>query len=345
MKSLRLELGIFMIVCFIFASCGASEAAEKAKIKFRTPPEAASVGYMLTFSLCNYINQTSQAIQAVSAEGAGSLGNIQVLFAKEDMRKDTVIFTDQQAISFAKQGFSPFKKKDPSIKVIARMFGGAVPLATLNPKIKTWGDLVGKKMIFAPPGVTDVEVGKLILKYGYGILEQVKYQNTGWGAGIDALMDGLVDAAPCLVVEQVIPAGPLKGTFARVPATAQLIDTNPPYGVHLDEKALTEAGKKTGLELGWVEIPPRSLGPNQVEPFGSLVSYKLWACHADMDPKLVYEICRVIYENSAKFGDVHAVGKGMVKEAMAAIPVYTEQDFHPGAAKFYAENGIKIGRR
>jgi TRAP-type uncharacterized transport system substrate-binding protein len=63
-----------------------------------------------------------------------------------------------------------------------------------------------------------------------------------------------------------------------------------------------------------------------------------------MDQEVVYEVCRVIYENSSRFGQVHAVGKGMTKDRLAAIPVFTESDFHPGAVKFYKEHGIKIGR-
>ncbi|MBT6095158.1 MAG: hypothetical protein HOH04_09760, partial [Rhodospirillaceae bacterium] len=60
--------------------------------------------------------------------------------------------------------------------------------------------------------------------------------------------------------------------------------------------------------------------------------------HKDLPDDLVYNMCKVFWANHASFVDVKSVWKRVKLEdalAGAAIPV------HPGAAKCYAELGVK----
>jgi TRAP-type uncharacterized transport system substrate-binding protein len=61
-----------------------------------------------------------------------------------------------------------------------------------------------------------------------------------------------------------------------------------------------------------------------------------------MEEKVAYEIVKLAHENREKFGMFHAVAKAMDPEVMAWLPVASEKDVHPGALKYYKEQGIKV---
>ena len=58
-----------------------------------------------------------------------------------------------------------------------------------------------------------------------------------------------------------------------------------------------------------------------------------------MDEKLAYQITRAVFENQAELAGVHAEAKNLRLEAQTAVgsPV----PFHPGAARYFAEKGLK----
>ncbi|MGB1027913.1 MAG: TAXI family TRAP transporter solute-binding subunit, partial [Rhodospirillaceae bacterium] len=64
--------------------------------------------------------------------------------------------------------------------------------------------------------------------------------------------------------------------------------------------------------------------------------------HADADEESVYLITKTIYENLAFLNNIHPATKAMaIEKAIAGLPA----PLHPGAAKFYLEQGIEIPER
>jgi hypothetical protein len=67
--------------------------------------------------------------------------------------------------------------------------------------------------------------------------------------------------------------------------------------------------------------------------------YNFFIAHKDLDADLAYKITKAVLENNAELVKGHAAGKETVA---ANWDKNTFLPFHPGAAKYFAEKGIKI---
>jgi TRAP-type uncharacterized transport system substrate-binding protein len=62
-----------------------------------------------------------------------------------------------------------------------------------------------------------------------------------------------------------------------------------------------------------------------------------------MDPDVVYEVTRIIWETPAEeWAKWHPMGAHMNNRFKAAVPSTALYQAHPGAKKFYDEQGVKI---
>jgi TRAP transporter TAXI family solute receptor len=82
--------------------------------------------------------------------------------------------------------------------------------------------------------------------------------------------------------------------------------------------------------------------PGQDEDIMTIAQPNFLATHADIPEEHVYEITKTIYENLPFLQAIHPATNAMALEvAIAGLPV----PLHPGAARFYQEQGIEIPER
>jgi uncharacterized protein len=69
--------------------------------------------------------------------------------------------------------------------------------------------------------------------------------------------------------------------------------------------------------------------------------WNILVVHESMPADVAYQITKVIFEHTAEWATVHAEAKSLSLDNQRAAnsPV----PFHPGATKFYAERGVKLG--
>jgi TRAP transporter TAXI family solute receptor len=86
------------------------------------------------------------------------------------------------------------------------------------------------------------------------------------------------------------------------------------------------------------EIPADTY-PGQSEPVMTVAQPNFLAVRDDVSDDDVYLITKTIYENLPFLQNIHAATKDMALEkAIAGLPV----PLHPGAVRFYEEQGITI---
>lgn len=304
---------------------------------------AGGTTYVICYALGDLITKHSTWLAATVQETKGSVENMRTLATEPGRRKHTISQNTLVVKHQSKVADRPFKQPY-SAKIISRLFWSALPITTLNPKIKTIPDLVGKKFALHPPGSAVRTWIQPLLKYGYGIWDQIIPEALGFGPGKDALLDGLVDAA-CQPSNVSKPGKTVATPEAIVPGPSlrEIIDRRKPYFVNVEEGAVRKAREATGYPLYRVVVPAGSFGPNQSEPFGAPLFSMIWEAPVEMDDKVVYEIVRIIYKYNGKFKDYHAVGKSFTPESLGMVAGTTEEDFHPGAVKFYKEQNVQIG--
>jgi hypothetical protein len=236
-------------------------------------------------------------------------------------------------------GYPPFKKPYKGLKDIAVIGFVCNGFVTLDPKIKTVHDLAGKKVgLGTSPSVARVDMPKAAIKKA-GV-KKVKYSEHGFVDGVRALSDGLIDA----LLTGGFMVNAVKIKFGPNPAMNQLMSTKKVYFVSFD-KAAYEAAKaelpSPHLFTNYAFVIPPGGYKGQTEPYITQGGGITWACDIAMPNEVVYEITRIMAENAGNFKDFHPLGRTITPENMAKMG--SESVVHPGALKYYKEQGIKIG--
>ncbi|MCP4404779.1 MAG: TAXI family TRAP transporter solute-binding subunit, partial [bacterium] len=90
----------------------------------------------------------------------------------------------------------------------------------------------------------------------------------------------------------------------------------------------------------WVRyVVPAGTYPGQSQEINTIAQPNFLACQPDLPEDVVYLITKTIYENLPFLHNIHKATKAMkLERAIGGLPV----PLHPGAAKYYKEQGIEI---
>ena len=267
------------------------------------------------------------------SESPGYVFNIKKL-DKEPELKETMIVGSGGVLSWmASEGLKPFDKKYPPVKLLGNFYLCVNWLATLDPKIKSGKDLVGKKIALGrTPQVNWAIEPDWIMRHGWGIRDKVEVQYVGPKPAMTALLDGLVDAS--------IIGGfyePSSMRFAAAPQTTELLASGRKvYSIPWGEEAV----KKT-IAAG-MPITPITLSPNTLEgqdkPLAVYGDSSGWFASPEFPEELAYEFTKLVINNAAKFAEYGDIGKFISPKGLPYGG--TPETIHPGALRAYKETGI-----
>ena len=90
----------------------------------------------------------------------------------------------------------------------------------------------------------------------------------------------------------------------------------------------------------WVRyVVPAGTYPGQSKDINTIAQPNFLACDPDLPEEVVYLITKTIYENLPFLHNIHKATNAMkLEKAIGGLPV----PLHPGAAKYYKEQGIEI---
>jgi TRAP transporter TAXI family solute receptor len=334
-----LVLSLSLAGIFIPQPSQAQTAAPKHEI-VRVKLLSMSLGgtvYVLSFALAEVINKTHPWLRVECIEGRGSEANLKTLSENPAMRKDTFIFTQEVSNVEAREGREPLKSAYTGARAIGAMSQTMLALVTLDKNTKTKEGFAGKRVMNMRPGTTTAKLYDILFKDVWGLGDRVKVSYGTFDSIKDALQDGLVDIG-CQPL-----TGNVSGYWAPIPSLLELMTTKDVYFLNVSPDAVKGMAEKSHLPIFPEEIPAGSLGPKQPQPVQGYGHSLSWWADQEMDPEIIYEITKTIYENRDKFIEVAAdQGKFIDPKTMTMINV-TENMFHPGALKFYKEKGLKVG--
>ena len=148
----------------------------------------------------------------------------------------------------------------------------------------------------------------------------------GYGPSADALQNGTIEGMNT-------PAGPPVGAVTR--AAAALGDEM--TFLEFTDEQIEEANN--GYDLWTRYVIPAGTYPGQDKDVQTIAQPNFLAVRADVDEEAVYMITKTIYENLPFLHGIHKATQAMALEkAIAGLPV----PLHPGAARYYKEQGIEI---
>lgn len=239
------------------------------------------------------------------------------------------------------KGVGPYKQlagqaQDASgnIRSLFAFIGGHAHILTYaNSGIETWQDLQGKRIFVGPPaGSFSVQTTKLIEAIT-GMKEGEDYEaiRLAWGAANQAFEDGKFEVF-------MRPGTVGSAAIDQFGSATQFRLLGVP-----DEVLGTEAWQTYISTPGYApDIIPAGTYSNQVNSDEDVLAsafVMFMAAHQDLDEDTAYELTKAMFSN---LEDAHSVNQGLRPLTLENAFVSLAAPLHPGAIRFYEEQGIKV---
>ncbi len=265
-------------------------------------------------------NHAKVDVTVVSTDG--SKANIQSIDAG-DYQLATV---QSDVMAYAWAGSRSFETDGAvtSFRVVAGLYAEAVQLVTMDPSIKSVADLAGKNVSVGAPG-SGVYFNAIDVLDAAGLtLDDINPQYQSFADSADALKDGKIAAA-------FIVAG------APTAAITELCTTNSAYLVPIDGDIAATLMDSSPFYT--VYTIPANTYPGQTEDVLTVTVKATLIVSADADEETVYNLTKAIFDNVDAIAVENGKGKELsIENATSGMAA----PFHPGAAKYFAEQGVTV---
>ena len=319
-------LSLLLAVCLAVALCACGGASSKpaasgpVELTVGTGGEAGTY-YGYTGILGTVIGQKTDVKFTVVATN-GSKDNLvnmaDGVYDLATVQSDVMTYAFNGTNSFADSGAIQ------NFRVLCALYPETVQIVTVDPAIKSVEDLRGRSVCVGDVGSgTYFNAVDVLAAYGMTIDDLVPvYQS--FAASADSLKDGKIDAA-------FVCAG------APTPAVTDLAVSKGAYLVSIDDEHM----EKLLADCPWyakLVIPAGTYSGFDTDAATVTVKATLVAS-TDVSDDVAYTIVKTIFENKDEIIGLHDKGKDLSLEfATEGIAV----PFAPGAAKYFAENGVTV---
>ena len=282
---------------------------------------AAGTYYAFGTVLANYVsNNTDVTVTAVV--GNGSADNIDAL----DIEDAQLAFVQNDVANYAYNGirFERYEGKAiTGFRAIASLYTEAVQLATCNPDIKSVADLKGKNVSIGAAG-SGVYFNAIDFLAAYGLTEEdINAQYLNFADSAESLKDGKIDAA-------FVVAG------APTTAIADLFTSKQSYLISLDDDAVAKLQEISGAYTK--TVIPAGTYSNQAEDVITVGIKATIIANSQVSDDQAYTIVKTIFEGKDAITEAHAKGAELDLDYASTCGL----PYHPGAAKYFAEQGITV---
>ncbi len=264
-------------------------------------------------------SSTDTQVTAITSGGsqanieALAVGDAQIGFAQSDVMvyayEGTNIFEDIGAVS--------------NISTVAALYLEQVQIVTTDPSIKTVADLEGKTVSIGAAG-SGVYFNAIDVLGAYGLTEEdIKPTYESFGDSAASLQDGKIDAA------FVVAGAPTTAiTSLAASKDINLVSIEDSY----IDKLIAESPYYTK-----VVIPADVYG--LAEDTTTVAVSAVVVATDDASEDDIYNFVSGIYDNVDTITAAHANGEQLDLEFASSI---TTIPYHPGAAKYFSEQGIEV---
>ena len=324
-KFLALILALVMALSLV--ACGSAPAdggdgntPAPAKLRFVTGGESGT--YYAFGSVIAQHATNNAGVDVVGLVGNGSQSNVMELL---DGNAE-LAFCQSDVMAYAYEGTNLFAEVGAidCFSTVAALYMEQVQIVTLDPEIKTVADLAGKKVSIGAAG-SGVFFNAIDILGVYGLTEaDIVPTYQGFGDSANALKDGQIDAAfvvagaPTTAITDLATTKDVHLVALDDEHVAKLLETSPYYA-----KNVISADTYTGLDgdVTTVAVGAVVLAANTVSE------------------DAVYALCADIFDNAADLVSSHAKYGELSLEYGASI---ASVPYHPGAAKYFSEQGYTV---
>ena len=311
MKKRLIAIALSAVMLLALAACGSGGES----LTFGTGGDSGTY-YAYGGTLAGYVTEnTDTTVTAVASNGSQT--NI------EDIASGAIQlgFVQSDVMSYAYQGTRLFEEPVTNFSTVAALYMEQVQIVTLNPDIKTVADLEGKTVSIGASG-SGVYFNALDVLGAYGLTEEdINPQYQDFATSVDSLKDGKIDAA-------FIVAG------APTTAVVDLASGNDIYLVSLDQEHI-DALIETSPYYSAYTITSDVYGTP--EDCTTVAIAAVVVAGHDVSEDAGYDFVSTVCNNKSSLGQA--------KEAELDLEFATsisDVPYHPGAARYFEEQGITV---
>lgn len=316
-------IGSFVVFLWILAGLATPALAEN--LLFATGGIAGTF-YPLGGAIAQVWNKKIPNLNVTVQATGGSVENIRLLGRKG---ADLVLSMNDIAF-YGTRGLEVFQaqgEKYENFSAVGNIYPDVIQIFTRkdNAQINTISDLKDKKVSVGPPGSgTEISARQILGFYGfdYKNRKDFKASHLSYSEAADHFKDGRIDAAYFVVS---VPNAALQDVNLRHPVKF----------LQIDDPAFDGISKQYPLYARFM-IPANSY-QGQTNPAKTVAVYSSVLVRNDLAEDLVYQMTKVLYEESAAIAEAHAAGKFIgLDTALKGLSV----PIHPGAKRYYKEKGV-----
>jgi len=337
-RNCRFFVFLMIIGMMIFS---VSSKAYAVDIDVLGAPEG-SVTLVINLYLSQEIAKTDSGLRLNAMATEGFLYNLTEMGRKPERWKNSIFGTDDVLLTFAhKGGKEPFKKFIPEpINAKFKFIFGTGWIATgnffitLDPKLKSFSDLKGKKIGLGLLTQGSWSMNPLLnLQYGYGITdENSKILNIAPSKLAKSLLNGETDA-----IVAGLATDPTGMEWSPTMMFSELIQSGKNlYYIGQNASIADKLNEQLKTSYLPVDIPVGKL-PGQTEVIHTFVVRNYWACHESFSEELAYKLVKYLAKVGPKAKLEAGIWQTWSPEMM--IAGLSEENTHPGAILAYKELG------
>jgi TRAP transporter TAXI family solute receptor len=298
-------------------------AQEKLNIFIATGPTS-GVYYPMGGGMADLLTKYVTNINATAGTTAGSVANLQLM---QNKRAD-VALSMADASWDAYNGQEKFQSGAIPVRALMVLYPNRMHVVTVEGTgINKFADLKGKRVSTgAVNSATEVMAARMIEAQGLSAKDFTQ-ERLDPGRSADAIKDRKLDA---FFWVGGVPTSAVTDLAATPGTRLKLID---------HDEGVERMNKKYGPLYVKDVIPAKSY-PGQDQPSRIATVWNVLIARADLPDEVAYNIVKTMFERKEEMVRVHSEARNFDMKyqtnAAAVIP------FHPGAAKYFAEKGVKV---
>jgi len=303
---------------------GAASAQEKYSLSIATGGTG-GVYYPLGGGMANILSKYVPGLQATAEVTGGSVDNLKLIATG----KPYIAFSMADAGQDAYRGEDKFKGTKVPLRTLMVLYPNRMHVVTIEGiGITNMTDLKGKRVSTGSPGsATEVMGFRVIEASGLDKDRDMKRERLGVAESVNALKDRKIDA--------FFWVGGLPTA-----AVTDLANT-PGIKIRLIDHAETvpAMNKKYG-RLYIRDVIPKSTYRGMEADNHQATVWNILVSHQNLSNRTAYNIVKTIFDKRDDMIAVHKEAENfrLENQKAAASPI----PFHPGAAKYFAEQGVKL---
>ncbi|MCW4152727.1 TAXI family TRAP transporter solute-binding subunit [Halomonas sp. 18H] len=275
--------------------------------------------------LAELINEHIEGYDAVAEVTGASVENMGLVWRGDSDMALALADTVYQAYN----GTGDFEGRQlDNIRALASVYPNAVQIVTMaDSDIESLSDLTGKIVSVGAPG-SGTELNARALLESNGIsYDDFEERRLNFNETADALRDGDIDAGFWSV-------GPPTSSIMNLATTRDI------RLIGLSDEEMANAQDEVPV------FAPYELRADLYEGMESAVQTigipNILATSSELDEELAYQITKTLYEHTDQLIAIHpAANDTTVKFSVDSTPIA----FHPGALRYYEEQGVEIADR